>query len=133
MEPEAPDLCIIGFGMNDRGRNVPTAQFMGQINQIMTTVRSGNPDVEFILVSSARNNPEWGPQQPLLDYRDAMLKMQGPGIAVADLTSVHQELLKKKAFIDMSGNNVNHPNDYLVRWYAQTISALLVLSTPPAP
>ena len=131
MEPEAPDLCIIGFGMNDRGGNVPVNLFKSQINQIMTTVRAGNPAAEFILVSSARNNPEWGPQQPLLDYRDAILKMQGPGVKVADVTAAHEALLKKKPFIDMSSNNVNHPNDYLGRWYAQVISALLVPAAPP--
>jgi hypothetical protein len=128
--PEAPDLCIIGFGMNDRGGKVPTDTFHAQIVEIMKEVRAGNPNVEFILVSSARNNPDWGPQQPLLDYEADMLKMQGPGVAVADLTTIHEELLQKKPFIDMSGNNVNHPNDYLVRWYAQVIAALLVPSTP---
>ena len=132
VEPEAPDLCIIAFGMNDRGGNVPVSLFMNQIEEIMKAARAGNPSVEFILVSSMRNNPEWGPTQPLLDYRDAMLKMQGPGVAVADMTACHETLLKKKPFIDMSSNNVNHPNDYLVRWYAQVIAALLVPSPAPA-
>jgi len=41
------------------------------------------------------------------------------------MTTLHDKLLEKKTYIDMSGNNVNHPNDYLVRWYAQMVGALL--------
>jgi hypothetical protein len=43
------------------------------------------------------------------------------GVVVADMTTMHQDLLKRKAFIDMTGNNVNHTNDYLSRVYAQVI------------
>jgi len=42
------------------------------------------------------------------------------------MTSVHGELLRHKAYQDMTGNNINHPNDYLARWYAQVIGALLI-------
>jgi lysophospholipase L1-like esterase len=126
VQPEAADLCLIGFGMNDRGRPVPVADFMKQIQSIISAARAGNPNVEIILIASWHNNPEWGPSQPLNDYRTAMMALQGPGIAVADLTDISGELLKHKPFVDMSSNNVNHPNDYMVRWYAQAISALLV-------
>ena len=42
------------------------------------------------------------------------------------MTGVHKELLNHKSYQDMTGNNINHPNDYLIRWYAQFISGLLV-------
>jgi hypothetical protein len=53
--------------------------------------------------------------------------MTKPGIALADMTSVHQELLRTKAYVDMTGNGLNHPNDFLTRWYAQVIGSLLVV------
>ncbi|MBQ4558917.1 MAG: hypothetical protein IJA54_01150 [Tyzzerella sp.] len=31
-----------------------------------------------------------------------------------------------KRFIDMTGNNVNHPNDFLIRCHAHVISAMLI-------
>lgn len=34
-----------------------------------------------------------------------------------------------KSFADMTGNNVNHPNDFLARWYAQYIVGMLKDST----
>ena len=131
--PEKPDLCLIGFGMNDRAFKVSTADFMKSMQAIMAAVRKENPNAEFILISSILNNPIQGITQPLWDYRAEMLKLQGPGIAIADMTAVDQALLKKKPYVDMSGNNVNHPNDYLARWYAQVISSLLVPSLESKP
>jgi hypothetical protein len=37
------------------------------------------------------------------------------------MTAVHGSLLSKKSYADMTGNNINHPNDYLARVYAQTL------------
>ena len=47
------------------------------------------------------------------------------GVATANMTGVHQELLRHKSFLDMTGNNINHPNDFLSRWYAQFVSEML--------
>jgi hypothetical protein len=42
-------------------------------------------------------------------------------VGIVDMTHMHMDLLKKKRFKDMTGNNVNHPNDFLARVYAQSI------------
>ena len=47
--------------------------------------------------------------------------LQTNGVAVADVTAVHESLLARKRYSDMTGNNINHPNDYLARVYAQTL------------
>ena len=47
------------------------------------------------------------------------------GVAVVNMTAMHQSLLSRKRYEDMTGNNVNHPNDYLARVYAQTLFATL--------
>ncbi len=54
-------------------------------------------------------------------YKAELLKLCKPGVALADIAGVHAELLKHKTYQDMTGNNVNHPNDYLARWYAQVL------------
>ena len=59
------------------------------------------------------------------EYRDALESLCGPGIALADLTSVWTGFLELKYDWDQSGNGVNHPNDFGHRVYAQTILALL--------
>ena len=50
------------------------------------------------------------------------LEEKHPFVAVADMTTMHYNLLEKgKRYRDMTGNNVNHPNDFLARIYAQVI------------
>lgn len=49
-----------------------------------------------------------------------------PGIALADMTSVWEEFLRRKKDSDLTGNGVNHPNDFGHRVYAQVLSALLI-------
>ncbi|MBM4074589.1 MAG: VCBS repeat-containing protein [Planctomycetes bacterium] len=59
------------------------------------------------------------------EYRDALKKLTGPGIALADVTSVWEEFLKLKKDWDQTGNGVNHPNDFGHRVYAHVIQTLL--------
>jgi hypothetical protein len=59
-------------------------------------------------------------------YRDALTQLGQPGIAVADMTSIWETLLTIKQDWDLTGNGVNHPNDFGHRVYAQVLSALLI-------
>ena len=42
------------------------------------------------------------------------------------MTSVHKSLLERKHFYDMTGSNLNHPNDFLARVYAQSLLSALI-------
>lgn len=127
-----PDLVLIGFGMNDGTNQTPPEKFRQNIQAIMDTVRHANPDAEFILIATIVPNKEagvdrdhsfWGEQVNYLPQLKEICKTKQA--ALADMTTLHLDLLKRKRFIDMTGNNVNHPNDFLSRWYAQFILAML--------
>ncbi len=123
---EKPDLAIIAFGMNDSAKN--PAQYAANVKAIMEKLRAASPEVEFVLVSPMLPNPDWSATQPdkFPAFRDELARLCGPGVALADLTSVWAELLKRKGWHDLTGNGVNHPNDFGHRLYAQVILALLV-------
>lgn len=122
-----PDLAIIGFGMNDGSGRVRPEDYLANIQLIMDRIRDVQPECEFILMATMLPNSEvstfWGLQK---DYRPGLLAMQGDGVAVADLTAMHETLLRRKRYYDMTGNNVNHPNDFLARVYAQVLAAMLI-------
>jgi len=124
--PQKPDLTIIAFGMNDGTSKVEPEQFRKNIKYIIDNIRKDNPDAEFILVCPMLANPTtvFSGNQEL--YKAVLNSLTGKGIVIADMTGVHKELLKHKSYQDMTGNNINHPNDYLIRWYAQFISGLLI-------
>lgn len=48
------------------------------------------------------------------------------GVAVADIGSVHRYMMERKRFIDMTSNNVNHPNDFFYRVHAQFLAGMLI-------
>jgi acyl-CoA thioesterase-1 len=127
---EKPDLVVLAWGMNDSsgGAGRPTHDFIADIQGQIDAVRKLQPNAEFILVSSMLPNAEcnWANPQVILAYRDALKKLTGPGIALADLSSVWEVILKSKTYLDFTGNGVNHPNDFGHRLYAQTLSALLI-------
>jgi len=124
--PAHPDLVIIGFGMNDGSAKISPDKYREDINGIVTAVTAQDPQAEFILIAPMLPNPDavQNGLQPL--YKTELDKLARKGIVVADITGVHAELLKHKSYQDMTGNNVNHPNDYLARWYAQFITGLLL-------
>jgi hypothetical protein len=45
----------------------------------------------------------------------------GTPCSVATVTSMSQSVLERKSFRDYTGNNINHPNDFFARIYAQVI------------
>ena len=130
-----PDLVVIAFGMNDgllppNGTNIPAATFQDYVRGMINAVRAGtdghqgNPNAEFILVSTMLPNPQTyaGSQAA---YAQRLKELAGTGVEVVDVTAAHSALLTKKAYVDMTGNGINHPNDFLGRWYAQLLAAVL--------
>lgn len=125
-----PDLLIIAFGMNDgSGSGALSAEAFGRnIRAIVDGVRESCLDCEVLLVSTMLPNAEvcFGPGSPALNQQGnyaaalAALEAEYEGVALADVTAVHKTLLERKKFQDMSTNNINHPNDYMHRVYAQT-------------
>ena len=121
-----PDLVIIGFGMNDGTARMDPDLFKSNIEGIINKVRQGNPKTAFILIASMLPNPESNFVGTQEYFKKKLQELTGKGIVLVDLSSVHAELLKHKSYQDLTGNNINHPNDFLIRWYAQQILAALI-------
>jgi acyl-CoA thioesterase I len=122
-----PDLVILAFGMNDSAGR-PAQDYQANIRAMMDAVRKAKPDTEFILVATMLGNRDWITLHHELfpQYRDALAELCGNGAALADMTSIWEELLRRKNDWDLTGNGVNHPNDFGHRIYAQVLSALLI-------
>ncbi|MFN7625204.1 MAG: SGNH/GDSL hydrolase family protein [Pirellula sp.] len=120
------DLVIIAYGMNDVGRRDPK-WFHDQLHSLIQKTRTLSPDAEIVLVSPMLGNSEWihTPFEMFEKYSDEMRKLVGPGIAMADVTAVWTWMNQRKHFFDMTGNGLNHPNDFGHRVYAQCILQLL--------
>ena len=132
VEPH-PDLVIVAFGMNDAaGRSAK--EYQTNTKKVMKEIREKLPETEFILVASMLGNRNWTRLKHELfpQYRDALAELCEPGVTLADMTSIWTEFLKRKQDWDLTGNGVNHPNDFGHRVYAQVLSTLLVPPTAAA-
>lgn len=121
-----PDLVIIAFGMNDGKRGVAPDVFKSNVQEMINKIRGQNSNVEFILVAPIIPNPESTFVGTQSLFKNVLNDLKGQGVVVVDMTSIHSELLKYKTYQDMTGNNINHPNDFLIRWYAQLILSALI-------
>jgi acyl-CoA thioesterase I len=118
----APDLAIIAFGMNDASY-ADAGEFAANVASVMRRVRDDLPGAEFLLVSSMLPTPEcdWVVPERFAEYREALAGMTGEGVDLADVTGLWTALLTRKDPHDLSGNGLNHPNDFGHRVYAQVI------------
>jgi lysophospholipase L1-like esterase len=122
----SPDLVVLGWGMNDGSlwNNVSPATYKTNIKLTINKIRASLPDCEFILIGTMLPNPEAvefvGPHE---EYTAKLYEIQKEysGIAVANMTQIHKYILTRKNYRDISGNNVNHPNDFISRMYLQVL------------
>ncbi len=133
INPLKPDLVILDFGMNDFWRFTPE-QFKGYIQTIIGKIKAANPKVEIILLSNMKFDPDYvldsdkyksWYQANLEGYSHILAQMETKGIINLDMCSISDAIYKKKKAKDCLVNPL-HPNDYMARWYAQGLAALLV-------
>ncbi len=125
------DLFVVGFGMNDAA--VAPATTSNNVKKIVNAVLDLKPEASIALVSTMVPNPKgigWygnqDKQEAELTRLAKLLRSKGNDIAVCHMTSTSLAILKNKDFHDYSGNNINHPNDYFVRVYAQTLLQTII-------
>ena len=124
---ESADLMVLAYGMNDRG--TPLDNYKEMIADMVCRFKKFNPDGEVVLVAPMLPNVEtdWLKNQPLFAEKLYELEKEYPFVAVADMTQIHWDILATgKRYRDMTGNNINHPNDFIARVYAQVILKTLL-------
>jgi acyl-CoA thioesterase-1 len=121
-----PDLFLIAFGMNDASGRFPSADYRKCTVQMAGAMQAARPECDVICVTTMTANDAWQHAAPALypAYRDELLALRAPGLAVADVTSIWTWIVARKKFLDLAGNGVNHPNDFGHRLYADVILAL---------
>lgn len=130
INPQKPDLVVIGFGMNQPA-NLKD-EFKADILAIIQAIRKENPETEFLLISTMMPNTDavQFKKHKLAQQEEALYALQEElsdvGIGVVPVHSVFASMTENgKKFLDFTSNNINHPNDFAVRVYAQLILAAL--------
>ncbi len=120
-----PDLVFIAYGMNELGESKQTQN--QRTKNIIDFLRERNPDCSIVLVSAFQ--PNW----PQSETNNLGIHEQGfyelaeeyDNMIVAPVNSMFMSVLDAKHVYDYTGNLLNHPNDFGVNIYADTILAVL--------
>ena len=123
------DFMLLAYGMNDGGNSPETEKDLQK--QLIDLCFGAAPDAETLLIATMVPNNEsvngWYANQHLFEAVMSELADEytaaGKHIAVGRMTSMSLSMLETKRFRDYTGNNINHPNDFMSRVYAQVVYA----------
>ena len=126
------DLFVLAYGMND-GFGAGTTR--SNSKTIIDGVLEIKPEAAIMMVSTMtpHTNSNWDTmlssikqQERQLDSLAKQYRKDDKPVAVACVHSVSVAVQEHKTFNDYSGNNINHPNDWFYRVYAQTLLQTLI-------
>ena len=123
------DLVILAFGMNDASEKITVAEFTDHIRTMRDAVQS-SPHTEVVVLSGMSPNPQWHLQEVprRQEFHDSLWHLASERTVICDVRSVWDHMVSRKGFWSMTGNGINHPNDFGHRIYADC----LLSSTLPA-
>ena len=125
------DLLVLAFGMNDATNGaVNRATYQQNIRTMINTYLTANPNGAILLMSCMLPNTQsswytsatsWHEGVESALYEVASEYTAG-NVCVAPITSMFDSFEKQgKLTRNVLANNINHPNDFGVRTYAQTV------------
>lgn len=121
-----PDLVIIGFGMNDGSLGMSPQTFKENIDFMVRSIKSRNPEADIIIIHTIYANPLSIQNQGQKAYLIELQALQTEhGVALLDMGSITETMYETKKGVDILANNINHPSDFLVRIYAAGLIEVL--------
>ncbi|MDD3155851.1 MAG: SGNH/GDSL hydrolase family protein, partial [Victivallaceae bacterium] len=114
---DKPDLLVVAFGMNDFASPAGVDGYLANLAVILRIAHSCSANTEVLLLASMCGNPAWKntPLETAAVFSQALRKFatdQGDAVGFVDLFALWSWFLRRKNFLDLTGNGVNHPNDF---------------------
>lgn len=123
----SPDVLYIHFGINDLGSKFSANGFQDNMEALILEVQSALPNCEFVIINCMAPNQDlydfsimeryWGKMEQLAERIENTF--------ILDMYSISKELLINKKYFDITGNGINHINDYATRLYTMGLIASL--------
>lgn len=123
-----PDLVMIHFGINDAGSGVTPASYAANIEKLIIDVQARVPECEFMLIKAfTPNTANYDPEQ----FRKYWVKLDNiaeeyEDAYTLDMYTLSKTMLTQKKYMDVTGNGINHVNDFSSRLYTMNILSALV-------
>ena len=120
---EQPDLLFLHFGINDLGSQRAAIAYADDMESIILDIQTQLPNCDIILLSPFAPNSvlyDYDKMQEYVDYLKGFEETYDH-VQLIDVFKLSLEMTKNKKYLDMSGNGINHVNDFASRVYLQAI------------
>ena len=123
-----PDLLFVHFGVNDNGAGMSKNMYSDNIEYIVSKVKAALPDCEIVLIKCSTPNPVSYDSDVFKDYWTKLDNIceNYSGVSSLDMYDLSLEILKTKKYMDITGNGINHLNDYSARLYSMAMLNSLI-------
>ncbi|MGY2799919.1 lysophospholipase L1-like esterase [Ewingella americana] len=122
-------VYVLAFGVNDSNDEKPEI-FIENMEKLIKNIKLKNKDARIVLMSPSRPNPEWIlPNKEFFEGYSRGLKSLSEkydNTTFINVTDVWNQILKRKNIWAITGNGVNHPNDYGHRVIAEALLTALL-------
>ena len=122
-------IYVLAFGVND-SNDVKPELFIENIDKLIKSIKSKNKDARIVLMSPSRPNPEWIlPNKEFFEGYSRGLKSLSEkydNTTFINVTDAWNQILKRKNIWAITGNGVNHPNDFGHRVIAEALLTALL-------
>lgn len=121
------DMVVIGLGGNDAAGGMSVADYADSLKKTIDIIRLYNPEADIVLLSPTPQNPDCEKiynKELLLEYAKVQENMQTDGIIAVNLERLFYFLAERKDYCEISGNNLNHPNDFWYEFYTDAFVEL---------
>ena len=121
----APDFLIVAFGTNDVYNDLVGSGYKNNIKEIVRTAKDANSECQIILVAPfPSNEAAKTPRAHELmceKLQEIVAETEYLDVAYVSMYEGVLEMLQTKNYYEVAANNVNHPNDFVHRFYAMNI------------
>ncbi|MBQ6727756.1 MAG: SGNH/GDSL hydrolase family protein [Clostridia bacterium] len=123
----APDILFIHFGINDCGKNTGAGTYADNIESMVLAIKAAVKDCEIVIIKAFTPNPV----SYNIDLFERYFKKadeiaaRNEDVYTLDMYKLSADMLKTKKYFDLTGNGINHLNDYTSRLYAMAVYSML--------
>ncbi len=120
-----PDFLILAFGTNDTMNDLAGNRYRANIEKIIDAVKMANSECQILLIAPFPSNEKVKSAQchELICQRLQEIAAESDYLDIGYVSMYEGclEMLKVKNYYELAGNNANHPNDFIHRFYAMNI------------
>lgn len=126
----SPDFLIIAFGTNDTLDALEGNSYKSNISAIISTAKSVNSECQILLVAPFPSNElvksAYCHELICQNLQEIVAQTDYLDVAYVSMYEGCLDMLKTKNYYEIAGNNANHPNDFIHRYYAMNILSALI-------